>query len=170
MAEKPEPMVDLEMILVKLSDAFTSAAENLQGKFQGNAWKDSPYIYQMPKMHMKVQLTLAFSNNKVKGFFSKTSSGREEEVGSTMEIDVVAVPRPPKEKPRVLEKLPFPPLMEGSDVQELQDRLIEVGFDCPTTGRFDLETQRAVEHFQQQANIHVDGKVGPTTREKLGLD
>jgi hypothetical protein len=45
-------------------------------------------------------VVLSHSDDKVKGFFwSKESRQDTEELASTVEIDVVAVPRPPASKP-----------------------------------------------------------------------
>ena len=56
-------------------------------------WQQSPFIYHMPKMHMSMRLALSHSDGKVKGVFRKKTTKSEESVVSTLEIDVVAVPR-----------------------------------------------------------------------------
>jgi hypothetical protein len=60
--------------------------------------------------------------------------------------------------------------MEGEDVKALQaalnariDALLEIN------GVFDSITLRAVMHFQKEADLDVDGIVGPMTRGALGL-
>jgi peptidoglycan hydrolase-like protein with peptidoglycan-binding domain len=37
------------------------------------------------------------------------------------------------------------------------------GVDVKLTGKFDAQTKRAVESFQNQQNIFMDGKIGPET-------
>ena len=91
--KKPEIVFDVEDLLTDINKAFISAASELRGEFEKEEWKDSPFVYHMPKMHLSVQLVLSFSDGKVKGFFSKTSSSEEQELSSKIEIDVVSVPR-----------------------------------------------------------------------------
>ena len=95
MAEKPETVFNIESLFVDINKAFLSAAESLRDEFDtDDKWKESPFIYHMPKMHISMQLALSHSDGKVKGFFRKKSSKTEQEVVSTLEIDVVAVPNP----------------------------------------------------------------------------
>lgn len=54
---------------------------------------------------------------------------------------------------------------EGPDVEELQARLRELGFDAP--GRFGAATEVAVRRFQESRGLLPDGIVGPRTREAL---
>jgi GH25 family lysozyme M1 (1,4-beta-N-acetylmuramidase) len=60
------------------------------------------------------------------------------------------------------------PMMEGSDVADLQARLIGRGFDPgPVDGLFGPQTDRAVRLFQRAAGVEIDGIVGPVTWEAL---
>lgn len=94
MAEKPETVFNIESLFVDINQSFIKAAENLRDKFETDeSWKGSPYVYHMPKMHLSMRLALSHSDGKVKGFFRKRTSKTEEEVISTLEIDVIAVPR-----------------------------------------------------------------------------
>lgn len=55
---------------------------------------------------------------------------------------------------------------EGSDVKELQNALIKIGFDCGkwgADGEFGDATEIAVKRFQTAKNLDVDGEVGPKT-------
>lgn len=54
---------------------------------------------------------------------------------------------------------------EGPEVEELQERLHELGYDAP--GRFGPVTYRAVERFQEDRGLLPDGIVGPVTRAAL---
>lgn len=94
MAEKPETIFNIESLFVDINNAFITAAANLRDEFEtDDKWKESPFIYHMPKMHLSMRLALSHSNGKVKGVFRKKTSKNEESIVSTLEIDVVAVPR-----------------------------------------------------------------------------
>jgi N-acetylmuramoyl-L-alanine amidase len=55
-------------------------------------------------------------------------------------------------------------LMRGDDVAALQDRLIQMGFNCgKVDGVYGIKTEAAVKEFQKSVGIAVDGKCGPTT-------
>ena len=55
-------------------------------------------------------------------------------------------------------------VMRGDDVSNLQDRLIQMGFNCgKVDGVFGANTERAVKEFQKSVGIAVDGKCGPAT-------
>jgi peptidoglycan hydrolase-like protein with peptidoglycan-binding domain len=57
---------------------------------------------------------------------------------------------------------------KGSQVEALQRRLIELGFDCGAIdGSFGPATQKAVIEFQLAYGLVGDGVVGPLTRAKL---
>ena len=94
-SKKPELVFSVEDLLRDINSAFVKAASDLRTAFEDEEWRDSPYVYHMPKMHLSVQLALSFSDGKVKGFFSKTSTSEEQQLSSTIEIDVVSVPRRP---------------------------------------------------------------------------
>ena len=52
---------------------------------------------------------------------------------------------------------------EGNDVDMLQSRLVELGYLSKSTGYYGTETIEAVEEFQAQNDIGVDGKTGQVT-------
>ena len=55
-------------------------------------------------------------------------------------------------------------VMRGDDVSNLQDRLIQMGFNCgKVDGIFGANTERAVKEFQKSVGIAADGKCGPAT-------
>ena len=57
---------------------------------------------------------------------------------------------------------------QGSDVNELQTRLNDLGYDCGTVdGIFGSKTERAVKAFQTDNGLTPDGIVGLETWEKL---
>ena len=59
---------------------------------------------------------------------------------------------------------------EGTDVSELQRRLVELGYLQDVTGEFCIYTQKAVKAFQKANNLSVDGTIGQETREMLYSD
>ena len=55
-------------------------------------------------------------------------------------------------------------LMRGDDVSNLQDRLLELGFNCgKVDGMFGAITEGAVKELQKSVGIVSDGKCGPAT-------
>ena len=55
-------------------------------------------------------------------------------------------------------------LMRGDDVSNLQDRLIQLGFNCgKVDGIYGSATEASVKEFQKSVGVVVDGKCGPTT-------
>ena len=59
---------------------------------------------------------------------------------------------------------------EGTDVSELQWRLVELGYLQDVTGEFGIYTQKAVKAFQKANNLSADGTIGQETREMLYSD
>ena len=62
------------------------------------------------------------------------------------------------------------PMMKGSDVEELQKSLNEMGIDITVDGYYGNETANAVKEYQTSKGLGVDGKVGPNTREEIKKD
>jgi N-acetylmuramoyl-L-alanine amidase len=55
-------------------------------------------------------------------------------------------------------------LIRGDDVSNLQQRLIQLGFNCgKIDGVFGIKTEVAVKEFQKSVGVFVDGKCGPST-------
>jgi len=55
-------------------------------------------------------------------------------------------------------------LMRGDDVSNLQDRLIQMGFNCgKVDGVYGANTEGAVREFQKSVGILSDGRCGPAT-------
>ena len=55
-------------------------------------------------------------------------------------------------------------LMRGDDVSSLQDRLIQMGFNCgKDDGIYGSKTEASVKEFQKSVGVVVDGKCGPVT-------
>jgi hypothetical protein len=60
---------------------------------------------------------------------------------------------------------------QGSDsIRAEQQALKDKGFDPgPVDGMSGRQTKEALKHFQDQQNLHEDGRLGPQTRDALGL-
>ena len=55
-------------------------------------------------------------------------------------------------------------LMRGDDVSNLQERLIQMGFNCgKVDGIYGSATEASVKEFQKSVGVVVDGKCGPVT-------
>ena len=55
-------------------------------------------------------------------------------------------------------------LMRGDDVSSLQERLIQMGFNCgKVDGVYGVNTESAVREFQKSVGILSDGRCGPAT-------
>jgi N-acetylmuramoyl-L-alanine amidase len=55
-------------------------------------------------------------------------------------------------------------LMRGDDISNLQDRLIQMGFNCgKVDGVYGVNTEGAVREFQKSVGILSDGRCGPVT-------
>jgi len=59
---------------------------------------------------------------------------------------------------------------EGTDVGELQTRLLELGYLENVTGEFGIYTEQAVEAFQKKNGLTIDGTIGRDTYELLYSD
>ena len=59
------------------------------------------------------------------------------------------------------------PLMQGRDVQELQEALIEAGFNLQADGFYGAETEKVVKAYQRQQGLVADGIFGSASRNKL---
>ena len=63
------------------------------------------------------------------------------------------------------------PLMQGEDVRRAQEALIARGYSCGSNGadgQYGRETENAVERFQQENGLTVDGIIGRNTCKTLG--
>lgn len=56
---------------------------------------------------------------------------------------------------------------EGTDIEELQKRLVELDYMKKATGYFGDETAAAVKEFQERNHLDVDGMIGVNTKEAL---
>lgn len=58
---------------------------------------------------------------------------------------------------------------QGRSVRQLQEALVEQGWDIDVDGDFGPGTEEAVREFQDQNGLDVDGIVGPNTWAALGF-
>ena len=59
-------------------------------------------------------------------------------------------------------------LMAGDDVAALQQRLLDMGFDCGRVdGLFGVETEQSLREFQRNVGVVSDGTCGPATFKAL---
>ncbi|MGH8969894.1 MAG: N-acetylmuramoyl-L-alanine amidase [Actinomycetes bacterium] len=59
-------------------------------------------------------------------------------------------------------------LLAGDDVAALQQRLLDMGFDCGRVdGLFGIETEQAMREFQRNVGIVADGTCGPASFKAL---
>ncbi len=59
-------------------------------------------------------------------------------------------------------------LMAGDDVATLQQRLLDMGFDCGCVdGLFGVETEQSLREFQRNIGVAADGTCGPATFKAL---
>ena len=56
---------------------------------------------------------------------------------------------------------------EGADVESIQERLHELGYNVSATGYFGSDTTKAVAYFQRMSGLTDDGCVGAQTKEAL---
>jgi len=92
-SQKHETVFDLEALFQNINHSFTNAALELHREFAKQEWKEHPFVYHMPKMHLSIRLELSHSDGKVKGVFNKKSNEHREGITSTIEVDVVSAPR-----------------------------------------------------------------------------
>lgn len=57
-----------------------------------------------------------------------------------------------------------------AEIKKAQEKLNELGYDCGTPdGSLGKNTKAAVEKFQKDNGLDVDGSIGPKTKKALGI-
>lgn len=96
--QKHETVFDLDALMTGITTSFVNAANRLQEACSETAWKEKhDYDYRMPQLKASVRLELSHSNGRIKGIFRKQQTESHEKLASTIELDLVAVPRGPEE-------------------------------------------------------------------------
>lgn len=70
---------------------------------------------------------------------------------------------------RILYYRPWSP-MQGADVQQLEDKLIDLRYLSSRGGVFSSVVETAVKKFQQEKGLEVDGHVGPLTWDLINRE
>lgn len=56
---------------------------------------------------------------------------------------------------------------QGEEIEEIQDKLVVLGYDVMADGTFGVATVEAVKEFQKSCGIKADGLIGPATYSAL---
>ena len=97
----PANIFDVEEILTGFTRSLTAAAEDLHQRFRETS--NLPFEYTIPSMKVNLNLSLSYSQGKVKGFiFNKTQASDSQELGSTLELNIKAIPRRNEPLPKQL--------------------------------------------------------------------
>jgi peptidoglycan hydrolase-like protein with peptidoglycan-binding domain/GH25 family lysozyme M1 (1,4-beta-N-acetylmuramidase) len=107
-----------------------------------------------------------------KGDMNRFDGGESDLVGLTFGVDGVVTPPPP---PVVVPPPLRPPWpgeylrngSRGNNVQTLQQRLAERGWNIGVDGSFGPQTDTVVRNFQKEKGLTLDGIVGPATWDAL---
>jgi hypothetical protein len=93
-SDLPEKAFALEELLRNITSSLATASELLREDFTTGAHRNSPYLWQIPRMSCTVKLTLSYTKEGVRGVFSRTRTKEETEVVSTLALELVTAPRP----------------------------------------------------------------------------
>lgn len=87
-----ETAIDLSDILENITNSAVDAASKLDTAFETGKYKDQNFKYVIPKFNVSVKMSFSYDNKKIKGLLRKSSSSEKEEVMSSVNFDIVAVP------------------------------------------------------------------------------
>jgi hypothetical protein len=91
---QPEVEFDMADLFKQMNRSFTDAALALRKEFAENKdWQNSPFVYTMPRMSLSMRMVLSHTGGTVEVVFHKEKTEDVQELTSTVQIDVVAVPR-----------------------------------------------------------------------------
>jgi peptidoglycan hydrolase-like protein with peptidoglycan-binding domain/murein DD-endopeptidase MepM/ murein hydrolase activator NlpD len=155
----------------QLNDHY-KVADGDFGKIVGKTASDYTKLRDtILKFHMnsgtKETSTISAKDSKYyKSLYSKeTATSSNKQTGDASDDNTKSSDIDPNEWNRTLYKG-----CSGSDVKELQELLIGLGYNTGedgTSGKFDTSTRNAVIRFQRANNLTRDGKVGPKTKAAL---
>ncbi len=129
-----ETKFDLDKILRQLGGAFLTASRDLRREFDKEEWADIPFIYHLPKMRVSMQVALSYSDGKVHGNFitGKRTKTEEAELVTTIDIDLVSVPRETEGPTTAEEAKEEKPLPKPGEPEEKPSEE-ETGGEAPPT-------------------------------------
>lgn len=146
---------------------YTGSVDGSYGAGTTNAVKDFQQVNSLTADGIAGAQTLEkvysyYAKPKPKGS-SNTSSGSKATATPRVTATPKATATPNLNNARVIELG-----NSGSDVRQVQNRLISLGYLAGTAdGSYGETTRSAVVAFQKKAKIWDDGKAGPQTQEKL---
>lgn len=88
-----EMVFSIDTLLTQITKAMSNASAQLLEESATGTMRHAPFIYHMPKMTCQVKLSLSYTKEGVKGVFKRSRTAEEHEIVSTIELEVVAVPR-----------------------------------------------------------------------------
>jgi hypothetical protein len=89
------PQANASFDVAELLTGFVNALNKANDALQADNLKSTaPVIYAIPKMSVEVKLTVGYQSGKVTGWIKKTDSSSNQEVISSLALDLVAVPNP----------------------------------------------------------------------------
>ena len=90
-----ENEIEISDLLKNMTGACTESARLLNRQMaDADKWESEiPCVYTIPKMSLSVRLALSCSKAKVKGIFTKSSTESSVQALSTIDLEIVAVPR-----------------------------------------------------------------------------
>lgn len=115
-----ETKFDLDKILRQLGGAFLTASRDLRREFDKKEWEDIPFIYHLPKMRVSMQVALSYSDGKVHGNFitGRRTKTEEAELVTTIDVDLVSVPREVEGPTKGREEQGKPPSKPGEKTEK----------------------------------------------------
>jgi hypothetical protein len=94
--DAPDVVVDLEDLLLGMTRSLAEASGQLPVVMEEvEGLRSQPFRYHIPKMTVTIRLSFTYKNKKVKGVIRKRHASKTQEVESTVEFDIVAVPKEP---------------------------------------------------------------------------
>lgn len=92
--DQPEQALDIDVLLAKITSAVAKASADLNAAFETGEAQALPYILRLPRVTCSIRLSLSYTGQKVRGIFRRVKTSEEQEIVSTIELEIAAVPRP----------------------------------------------------------------------------
>lgn len=85
----------VETMLSSIATSLLRASADMQNQFRTNPqWKESPFLYHIPRMTVSIRLALSYTKEGVRGIIRRKRDVEEREMESTIEVELTAVPNP----------------------------------------------------------------------------